>query len=1287
MAQNLTLTPTPELEDIARQQGGLVDITDAKNLRNQATNNIKPFSTKVEVSVTERIPQQDLARPTFNIANNNPTPPPRVITPPESEDEPSAKKGFAGYVDPNRDENQAGSTDIFNQSKDRNLNGRPDIEEKTQVEVTADVTVSSQEVQQTSGSYNPQGASEIYKQPKPEEKTQSSVNPTKSAKVKAGVIHDQTAVNQAIEQLNLAGLRSTNGEKVLRSLGLTQDTIGEKIRTEGYNPNYYQELEQYAGDVIRSRIKKLEENQPSTQVPSLSEKSGQATSKTNSGQAANQPRTAPIPYATTPAKSNSNRSKSNIPAAALGALPGLGSIMEAGALPTNADASQGKLDPSNPKTETNTARQSEGQAANTPQQGQIPSQQAEEAQKPFDNTVGNSDLGELGVKGDGTGQRSVGGEQNPRNQRNIDRFSPETRDEDAGPYFNLVNPETGQINRQPLPDTDEFKNPPDYQGRNPSQEVDYQGQSEDKQAYLREQALQANQSEQEKVQNTPGIIEEKDQKLKNLKKSEQGLEQAAQTGANPAGQKNKLQEAIDAKLKGLVAKAVLTFVTNVLPWIIAILLFVTLFITVLQTYADAYYCKSGPFRAVADVAGNLGATLSPAFKIVRDLSSRLIACDKANQNSSSPDCNGNSGASGATGTVVVSGCLTKAIDGKKDEDVLILWKANGISPVKNVPIAVGEFRKVIRIFSKAGLSQKDTDDSVAFVISLMATESGGAAKAWDFVNGRIDYDAAKGDDPGVRDPLYCIGVSQLCPRTNDGYKFGMETWAATAGVKLDESLRQRGYGLINYPETTPKIAELRYIEQAKVINAGRKDKLAAPTLRGKSDAFKAASLWLGGGCDDYGTCSAAYGEAAEKNYNELFGSCATQQPPIAANPTPTTYAKLEEKLRDAVLKPETSVQSDWKWFNPLGSVDALAQDSIKPLTAYGKVIPAEEIAFMDGLAKNAGFKKYGDSGAAAPNFVKALNAMIAASNGKLKIIGGQETTNGYRTPTESYIIFTFQIDPADRWKPGMSSDEINRITPAYKKRLLSVAPPYWSEHTGGIAVDFDLLGDGILADSPQMRNSEGYKFLQANKGKYGFVESYPAGSTIGAGAEPWHWRFDGNAEYPPAPNSSPPDGATSTIKTDRFGNPCPKPGGTSSGSAYTGTLDPNGWIRPIQDCWVITSPFGYRIHPITGVSKLHGGQDIGCPEGTKVVAVKDGKVIAAGWMDGGYGNWVKIDHGGAVSLYGHNSVVRVTVGQEVKQGTHIADVGSTGFSTGPHLHFEIKPGGGDPVDPCGFIKC
>ena len=124
---------------------------------------------------------------------------------------------------------------------------------------------------------------------------------------------------------------------------------------------------------------------------------------------------------------------------------------------------------------------------------------------------------------------------------------------------------------------------------------------------------------------------------------------------------------------------------------------------------------------------------------------------------------------------------------------------------------------------------------------------------------------------------------------------------------------------------------------------------------------------------------------------------------------------------------------------------------------------------------------------------------------------------------------------------------------------------------------------------------------------------------------------------------------------------------------------------PFAGHYICTSPYGGRISPITGAWEGHSGVDIGAPYGTPILASADGVVITAGFNTGGYGNYVVIDHGGGIyTLYAHASSLAVSSGQVVGAGQAIAYVGSTGWSTGPHLHFEVRVNG-SCVDPAGYI--
>jgi murein DD-endopeptidase MepM/ murein hydrolase activator NlpD len=135
--------------------------------------------------------------------------------------------------------------------------------------------------------------------------------------------------------------------------------------------------------------------------------------------------------------------------------------------------------------------------------------------------------------------------------------------------------------------------------------------------------------------------------------------------------------------------------------------------------------------------------------------------------------------------------------------------------------------------------------------------------------------------------------------------------------------------------------------------------------------------------------------------------------------------------------------------------------------------------------------------------------------------------------------------------------------------------------------------------------------------------------------------------------------------------------GSSGGGGGTGSL-----MWPVNG--PVTSPFGWRIHPILGYKKFHTGIDIGVGYGTPIHAADSGSVIYATWM-GGYGNVIIIDHGRGIStLYAHQSSLAVGTGAHVTRGQVVGYVGSTGFSTGPHLHFEVRLNG-NPVDPMAYL--
>lgn len=141
----------------------------------------------------------------------------------------------------------------------------------------------------------------------------------------------------------------------------------------------------------------------------------------------------------------------------------------------------------------------------------------------------------------------------------------------------------------------------------------------------------------------------------------------------------------------------------------------------------------------------------------------------------------------------------------------------------------------------------------------------------------------------------------------------------------------------------------------------------------------------------------------------------------------------------------------------------------------------------------------------------------------------------------------------------------------------------------------------------------------------------------------------------------------------------------SSGSSSGGVYPTGGGQFAWPAAGAVTSPYGYRIHPIFGDRRLHTGLDIGASYGAPVVSAGDGTVVYTGVM-GGYGNVVVVDHGGGLSTtYNHLSTFNVGSGQSVSRGSQVGAVGCTGYCTGPNLHFEVRVNG-SPVDPMPYLQ-
>jgi Peptidase family M23 len=142
--------------------------------------------------------------------------------------------------------------------------------------------------------------------------------------------------------------------------------------------------------------------------------------------------------------------------------------------------------------------------------------------------------------------------------------------------------------------------------------------------------------------------------------------------------------------------------------------------------------------------------------------------------------------------------------------------------------------------------------------------------------------------------------------------------------------------------------------------------------------------------------------------------------------------------------------------------------------------------------------------------------------------------------------------------------------------------------------------------------------------------------------------------------------------------PTPVQSRVATGSSYGSEQIAANFVWPTKG--TLSSNYGRRW------GRMHAGIDIAGPIGTPVVSAADGVIVSSSYQGGGYGNVIDVQHSdGSMTRYGHNSRLIASVGQTVKQGQHIADMGNTGRSTGPHLHFEIHPNGGNTVNPLAYL--
>jgi murein DD-endopeptidase MepM/ murein hydrolase activator NlpD len=255
------------------------------------------------------------------------------------------------------------------------------------------------------------------------------------------------------------------------------------------------------------------------------------------------------------------------------------------------------------------------------------------------------------------------------------------------------------------------------------------------------------------------------------------------------------------------------------------------------------------------------------------------------------------------------------------------------------------------------------------------------------------------------------------------------------------------------------------------------------------------------------------------------------------------------------------------------------------------------------------------------------------------------------------------------------------------------APPGYSEHHTGYALD--IGANGVANLSAGFENTPAYDWLSKNAKSFGFEQSFTRTSAVGADNEPWHWRYTGTAtakaEFSTS-GCSYGGGNGGGVSSSSGGGFNPSNGAGVSTSGYQGSFT-GRTMSPVNV--PINSNWGKRLHPIQGVYKHHDGVDFPVPIGTPVKAIASGKIFYQGWV-AGYGNTLVIDHGsGYMSLYAHlkDGGFIGNVGSNVQMGAVVALSGSTGNSTGPHLHLTVVKGfdgrsiqSGVDIDPRSFIR-
>ncbi len=716
-----------------------------------------------------------------------------------------------------------------------------------------------------------------------------------------------------------------------------------------------------------------------------------------------------------------------------------------------------------------------------------------------------------------------------------------------------------------------------------------------------------------------------------------------------------LNDLLKDELKKRALQFITTTVAPLIPWIagalIGFLLLTGAFFVVLYYYCNYYRnVVTDTAIRVSNVAnpllpdininkicslfggGNGGANACPAgtTAYVKDPDGRWV------EDTSNDDGGGGS---------FTSLCLEETLQGKSDNDTIKLWRAQGGVSQIDVPVKV--IKEVIAAGKEAGVSS----EVVAFVLSKVATESLYASPPlWQ-----------------ARNNIPCYGIVQICAGSRGSYSY--ESWT------------RKTLGKVPSPEEfwNNKVMQMRVI----ATGVAEKKSFRCPYTEGKSVAFDIGVKWLG--CvplnrGDGGVTAGNYGEAVERNFAII--TCSGTSTLVQNESTQKNTLSLQNLIKPINTNAQAGAGSGPGSFN----VDTAKVTQIKSLISSGKIV--------DNIV-NPGIRgTFAQQVERRQIHPTTVNSVIALANSG--VFDAFEISSAYRSDSTTGhglgikvdiamvkyqgVVYRHQNVHSNPTEAGLKAWEIMAQTLSKigtVTTIISAGPIYQRlVSTNSYRVGGGTTSQVGIVNEPRAH----YHHFDVN-----FDTSAQVGDIAGAGGG-----SSGSL-------CCPPDADPNEDESRCFAPGNTTLAGAASGgdvsTEYPSQLTAGEYAVPHFNIYL--SAYGYRW------GRAHNGIDISGARGP-VYAVDAGQVIdvVTGCPDpggygsrcgGGFGNRVYIKHSnGDVTRYAHNSRVLVTKNQQVQKGQQIAQSGSSGSSTGPHLHFEHLKGGTRPIDPCTEIlrgKC